>query len=45
MSGGRLKSGGGLNNEISVGIPPAGPLRTTAFDIKNLICFYHQDSD
>jgi hypothetical protein len=45
MSGARLKSGNGLNNEISVGIPSADPLETTAFEIKNLICFYHQDSD
>lgn len=45
MSGGRLKSSDGLNNEISVGIPSTGPLTPTAFEIKNLICFYHQDSD
>ena len=45
MSGGRLLSGDGLNNEISVGIPSAGPWQRTGFDIKNLICFYHQDSD
>jgi hypothetical protein len=45
MSGGRLKSGDGLNNEISVALPPGSPVATTAFEIKNLICFYHQDSD
>lgn len=45
MSGGRLISGDGLNNEISVGVPSAGPLVQRTFDIKNLICFYHQDSD
>ena len=44
MSGGRLKSGDGLNNEISVTLPPASPVGTAAFMIKNLICFYHQDS-
>jgi hypothetical protein len=45
MSGGRLTSGDGLNNEISVEIPAAGPVAGTGFQIKNLICFYHQDSD
>jgi len=45
MSGRRLHGGDGLNNEISVGIPSAGPLVARTFDIKNLICFYHQDSD
>ena len=45
MSDGRLNSGDGLNNEISVGLPSAGPLTPTEFQIKNLICFYHQDSD
>jgi hypothetical protein len=45
MSGGRLKSGDGLNNEISVALSPASPVAPTTFKIKNLICFYHQDSD
>lgn len=45
MSGGRLKSGDGLNNEISVALPPGSPLATSTFMIKNLICFYHQASD
>jgi hypothetical protein len=45
MSGGRLISGDGLNNEISVGVPSSGPLIVRTFLIKNLICFYHQDSD
>jgi hypothetical protein len=45
MSGGRLKSGDGLNNAISVAFPPGSPPGTSDFMIKNLICFYHQDSD
>lgn len=45
MSGGRLISGDGDNNQISVALPPASPVSTGAFKIKNLICFYHQDSD
>jgi len=45
MSGSRLKSGNGLNNEISVALPPGSPAATATFRIKNLICFYHQDSD
>jgi hypothetical protein len=45
MSGVRLKSGDGDINEISVALPPGSPLVTQTFRIKNLICFYHQDSD
>ncbi|MDT0187970.1 hypothetical protein Q9S36_48065 [Microbacterium sp. ARD31] len=45
MSGGRLNSGDGLNNQISVALPSDSPVATGDFKIKNLICFYHQDSD
>jgi hypothetical protein len=45
MSGSRLKSGDGNINEISVALPPGSPVATAGFQIKNLICFYHQDSD
>jgi hypothetical protein len=45
MSGGRLQSGDGDNNQISVALPPDSPVATAAFRIRNLICFYHQDSD
>ena len=45
MSGGRLKSGDGFNNEISVALPPTSLVAPTTLRIKNLICFYHQDSE
>lgn len=45
ISGGRLKSGDGNINEISVALPPGSPVAAATFRIKNLICFYHQDSD
>jgi hypothetical protein len=45
MSGGRLKDGDGDNNEISVTLRPENLVGSTEFMIKNLICFYHQDSD
>ena len=45
MSGGRLNGGDDLSNQISVGVPPESAVRSTTFEIKNLICFYHQDSD
>jgi hypothetical protein len=45
MSGGRLISGDDLNNEVSVGLALETPVQSATFRIKNLICFYHQDSD
>jgi hypothetical protein len=45
MSGVRLKSGDGDINEISVALPPDSPAVSATFEIRNLICFYHQDSD
>jgi hypothetical protein len=35
MSGGRLKGGDGLNNEISVALPPASPAVEATFMIRN----------
>jgi hypothetical protein len=45
MSGGRLRSGEGANNALSVALPPGSPVPTSSFMIKNLVCFYHQDAD
>jgi hypothetical protein len=45
MSGGRLISGDGDNNKISVALPLGSTAGASTFMIKNLICFYHQDSD
>jgi hypothetical protein len=44
-SGVRLISGDGNNNQLSVALPPASPVTTGSFKIKDLICSYHQDSD
>jgi hypothetical protein len=41
LAGSRLNDG---NNEITVGLPD-GATATTSFQMKDLICFYHQDSD
>lgn len=42
MAGNRLKNG---NNIISVGLVGGWKGVSHSFQIKNLICFYHQDSD